>query len=149
MPSWRLVAPLGFEVGRTGGGLWETFLRRPDRLRLPVLFSVQMPPRWRQHQSRESDIKLCDLAISAIRQVSSSRFHRVQFYTDSDRARRKLAPMASDINIIRVEEDGPDGIIVTFSDRTFGAYVVEELLELRPHRETVRVKSRPTARGKA
>jgi hypothetical protein len=73
----------------------------------------------------------------------------VQFYTDSDRARRKLAPMASDINIIRVEQDGPDGLIVTFSDRTFGAYVVEELLELRPHRETVQVESRPTARGKA
>jgi hypothetical protein len=36
--------------------------------------------------------------------------------------------MAGDINIIRVEEDGPDGIIVTFSDRTFGAYVVEEFL---------------------
>jgi hypothetical protein len=35
--------------------------------------------------------------------------------------------MASDINIIRVEEDGPHGIIVTFSDRRFGAYVVEEL----------------------
>jgi hypothetical protein len=56
--------------------------------------------------------------------------------------------MASDINIIRVEEDGPDGIIVTFSDGTFGAYVVEELLELRPHRETVQVESRPTAIGK-
>jgi hypothetical protein len=58
-------------------------------------------------------------------------------------------PMANDITIIRVEEDGPGGFIVTFSDRTFGAYVVEELLELRPHRETVQVESRPTARGKA
>jgi hypothetical protein len=85
----------------------------------------------------------------AIRYVSSSRFRRVQFYTDSDRARRRLVPMASDISIIRVEKDGPDGIIVTFSDGTFGANVVEELLELRPHRETVQVESRPTAIGKA
>jgi hypothetical protein len=72
----------------------------------------------------------------------------VQFYTASDRVRRKLAPMISEINIIHVEEDGPDGIAVMFSDGTFGAYVVEELLELRPHRETVQVESRPSARGK-
>jgi hypothetical protein len=57
--------------------------------------------------------------------------------------------MANDINIIRVEKDGSDGIIVTFSDGTFGAYVVLELLELRPHRETVQFESRPTAIGKA
>jgi hypothetical protein len=56
--------------------------------------------------------------------------------------------MVSDINIIRVEEDGPDGIIVTFSDRTFGAYVVEEILELRPHRETVQVESAPAVLAK-
>src|ERR1700680_1589479 len=41
-----------------------------------------------------------------------------------------------------VERDGDDGVIVTFSDRTTGAYVVEELLKLRPHRE-------PTDRGSA
>jgi hypothetical protein len=40
-----------------------------------------------------------------------------------------------DIQIIHVERDDSDGIIVTFSDGTIGAYVVEELLELRPHRE--------------
>jgi hypothetical protein len=57
--------------------------------------------------------------------------------------------MLSDINIVRVEEEGPDVIIVTFSDRTLGAYVVEELLELRPHRETAQVESRPGPRGKA
>ena len=39
------------------------------------------------------------------------------------------------IKILSVKQDGGDGLIVTFSDGTVGAYVVEELLELRPHRE--------------
>jgi hypothetical protein len=39
------------------------------------------------------------------------------------------------MKIISIEKDDPDGIIVTFSDGTYGAYVVEELLELRPYRE--------------
>jgi len=43
-----------------------------------------------------------------------------------------------DIRIIHVERDDSDGIIVTFSDGTIGAYVVEELLELRPHREPIK-----------
>jgi hypothetical protein len=46
--------------------------------------------------------------------------------------------MASEIHILKVEMDGEDGLIVTFSDRTTGAYVVEELLSLRPHREAVK-----------
>lgn len=39
--------------------------------------------------------------------------------------------------IVRVEVEGDDGLIVTFSDATVAAYVVEELLELRPHRESI------------
>jgi hypothetical protein len=39
--------------------------------------------------------------------------------------------------IVRVEIEGDDGLIVTFSDATEAAYVVEELLELRPHREPI------------
>jgi hypothetical protein len=46
-----------------------------------------------------------------------------------------VAVTAANIQIIEVEIDAPDGIIVTFSDGTVGAYVAEELLELRPHRE--------------
>jgi hypothetical protein len=42
---------------------------------------------------------------------------------------------AQAIRILAVERDGDDGLIVTFSDGTTGAYVVEELLGLRPHRE--------------
>ena len=38
-------------------------------------------------------------------------------------------------------EYGDDGLIVTFSDGTTGAYVVEELLELRPIRERVKTKT--------
>jgi hypothetical protein len=46
--------------------------------------------------------------------------------------------MAEAIRILTTECDGDDGLIVTFSDGTSGAYVVEELLELRPIRERVR-----------
>lgn len=43
--------------------------------------------------------------------------------------------MAESINILTAKPDGDDGLIVTFSDGTITGYVVEELLELRPHRE--------------
>ena len=45
--------------------------------------------------------------------------------------------MDADIQILMVKQDGEDGVIVNFSDGTFGAYVVEELLELRPCREPI------------
>ena len=37
--------------------------------------------------------------------------------------------------ILASELDGADGLIVTFSDGTTAGYLVEELPELRPHRE--------------
>ncbi len=40
-------------------------------------------------------------------------------------------------SILKVEMDGDDGLIVTFSDGTTAGYVAEELLDLRPYRETV------------
>jgi hypothetical protein len=43
--------------------------------------------------------------------------------------------MDNPIRILKVERDGDDGLVVIFSDGTIGAYVVEELLRLRPHRE--------------
>ncbi|MGD0347464.1 MAG: hypothetical protein ABSA85_11950 [Terracidiphilus sp.] len=46
--------------------------------------------------------------------------------------------MTQDIKILKVEKDGEDGLIVTFSDGTIGGYVVEELLSLRPIREAVK-----------
>jgi len=49
-------------------------------------------------------------------------------------------PMAELIRILTVEHDGDDGLIVTFSDGTTGAYVVEELLDLRPRREPTKVQ---------
>jgi hypothetical protein len=48
--------------------------------------------------------------------------------------------MAETIQILTTECDGDDGLIVTFSDGTTGAYVVEELLELRPFRERVKTR---------
>jgi hypothetical protein len=45
--------------------------------------------------------------------------------------------MKEEIQIVSIEQDGDEGLIVTFSDRTTAAYIAEELLELRPHRETV------------
>jgi hypothetical protein len=46
-----------------------------------------------------------------------------------------LDDIRNGIQILSVEKDGDDGLIVTFSDGTTGAYVVEELLELRPRRQ--------------
>jgi len=45
--------------------------------------------------------------------------------------------MASEIHILKVEKDGEDGLIVTFSDGTTAGFVVEELLSLRPYRDAV------------
>jgi len=39
------------------------------------------------------------------------------------------------IGIVSVEQDGMDGLIVGFTDGTVGAFLVEELLKLRPRRE--------------
>jgi hypothetical protein len=59
-----------------------------------------------------------------------------------------IVSMPHEIEIVHVERDSSDGIVVTFSDGTVGAYVVEELLELRPHREPVRLpKFIPSARN--
>jgi hypothetical protein len=45
--------------------------------------------------------------------------------------------MDDKIRIVKLEADGDDGLIVEFSDRTTTAFVAEELLQLRPNRETV------------
>jgi hypothetical protein len=56
--------------------------------------------------------------------------------------------MTRDMGPINVEKDDPDGIIMTCSDGTYGAYAVEELLDLRPYRERVQVVSRLAVRNK-
>ncbi len=45
--------------------------------------------------------------------------------------------MVNPIKILTVEQDGADGVLVTFSDGTSAGYVVEELLALRPYREPI------------
>ena len=54
--------------------------------------------------------------------------------------------MTGAIRILTTEFDGDDGLIVTFSDGTTGAYVVEEMLELRPFRERTKTKAVAKAR---
>jgi hypothetical protein len=54
--------------------------------------------------------------------------------------------MASAIKILTTKFDGDDGLIGTFSDGTTGAYVVEEMLELRPFRERTITKAVAKAR---
>jgi hypothetical protein len=49
-----------------------------------------------------------------------------------------LFAMSEAIIILKVEVDGKDGVVVTFSDGTLAGYVVEELLLLRPIREAVK-----------
>jgi hypothetical protein len=41
------------------------------------------------------------------------------------------------MQIVNIEQDGPDGILGTFSDGTIAGYVAEELIELRPVRDRV------------
>jgi hypothetical protein len=48
--------------------------------------------------------------------------------------------MTFPIRILTTELEGKDGLILTFSDGTTGAYVAEELLDLRPHREQTNEK---------
>jgi hypothetical protein len=48
---------------------------------------------------------------------------------------------ADAIRLLTVQRDGDDGVIVSFSDGTTGAYVAEELLELRPYREPCEFES--------
>ena len=50
---------------------------------------------------------------------------------------RTICEMANGTTITKVEQDGDDGVFVTFSDGIMAGYVVEELLQLRPHREVV------------
>jgi hypothetical protein len=45
------------------------------------------------------------------------------------------------ISLIGVRIDGVDGVIIDFSDGTTAAYVVEELLDLRPFRESTTFSS--------
>jgi hypothetical protein len=52
--------------------------------------------------------------------------------------------MQNPISILLAEVDGEDGLIVTFSDGTITGYVTEELLELRPKREPLRLKAKQT-----
>ena len=49
--------------------------------------------------------------------------------------------MRDGIRLLAIELDGSDGLLVTFSDGTIGGYVIEELLELRPYRERLGIKS--------
>ena len=45
--------------------------------------------------------------------------------------------MESRVRILKVAKDEDDSVIMTFSDGTWAAYLVEELIELRPHSEPV------------
>ncbi len=45
--------------------------------------------------------------------------------------------MTEPTRILSAQRDDGDGLIVTFSDGTTAGYVAEELLELRPYRESV------------
>ena len=45
--------------------------------------------------------------------------------------------MANPITILTAEIEDPDGLILTFSDGTTAAFLVEEMLELRPYRESL------------
>lgn len=66
--------------------------------------------------------------------------------TDSRAEWEYLISMSDSIHILTTERDGEDGLIVTFSDGTTDAYVVEELLELRPFREWATTRASKNSR---
>ena len=71
-------------------------------------------------------------------------FRFVRIYQVSNSGQSAIASvctfsaMEDRVRLLAVELDGDDGLVVTFSDGTIGAYVAEELLELRPYRERSR-----------
>jgi hypothetical protein len=48
--------------------------------------------------------------------------------------RRKVAAKMDAIHFVKVEQEGKHGVLVKFQDGTITAYVVEELIVLRPNR---------------
>jgi hypothetical protein len=56
----------------------------------------------------------------------------VRYCTDTARCSLESGLIVDEIQIIKVEIDGDDGIIVTFSDGTSESYVVEELRSSGP-----------------
>jgi len=76
-------------------------------------------------------------------EVGSGRPPCEQYWTASHSSPCNSISLATEIQILSVELDGVDGIMVRFSDRTITGYVVEELLDLRPVRERVRIKKTP------
>ena len=48
----------------------------------------------------------------------------------------RLTAMVKKIHVVRVEQGGEVGVVVTFSDGTVAGYAVEELLSMRPIRAT-------------
>ena len=62
-----------------------------------------------------------------------------KLHTFLSRSAVRLAVMAEQMHILKVEMDGEDGVLVTFSDGTYAGYIVEELLAQRPLREHVQV----------
>lgn len=74
---------------------------------------------------------------------------------DRIRSLAALTISESDIQIHRVEQDGKDGVFVTFSDGTAAGYIVEELLALRPaesdnpknHRQGNQIYKSPNLKG--
>lgn len=60
--------------------------------------------------------------------------------------RTSLHEMDTKTHISKIELDSDDGFLVTFSDGTSAGYVVEELLMLRPARESVPVMAMPEIR---
>src|SRR5580698_8204620 len=52
------------------------------------------------------------------------------------RTKISLGAMYENVAIVGVEQDGREGLIVVFSDGTQAGYLVQELLDLRPNRES-------------
>jgi hypothetical protein len=69
--------------------------------------------------------------------------------TDGTSKNGQAARMVGPVRILKLEIENDDGLIVTFSDGTIGASVVEELLELWPYREPAKPSLRKMSGFKA
>jgi hypothetical protein len=79
--------------------------------------------------------KTGDALFRSLALIKKALFAVFKIARSPTQPRVTLFVMAEEIHIVKVEKDGEDGLIVTFSDGTTGGYVVEELLSLRPIRE--------------
>jgi hypothetical protein len=87
--------------------------------------------------SREMALCMVWTARPVTSSISASNPQMCNIRHPTKRIVDRLGFMEDEIRFVNVELDGNDGLVVVFSDNTIAGYVPEELLKLRPSRESV------------